>query len=186
MPAIIKRETPIAAKSRKSGRVTKKSARSPPAQWIKSRESSTEIDHNTSDIKRMEKELAFSNDTLATIVVMIESLQRAYDSRLPDQPMEGRTRLNAAERELLAEYDDLDLQMSHLEKKISAMETALAQLKGASCTDIKIEQVPAVQEVDQWEHLQYFQSEQDASLSPQQLELKLEDMADWIDWTKEY
>lgn len=188
MPAIIRRETPIAAKSRKSGRVIKKSARSPPAQWIKSRENSPEPDNNTTHIKRLEKELAFSNDTLATIVVMIESLQRAYDSRRPDQPMEGRTRLNAAERELLAEYDDLDLQMSHLEKKISAMETALGQLKGdaPSCTDIKIEQVPVIPAMDQWQHLQYFPTEQDSSLSPQQTELKVEELADWIDWTRQY
>lgn len=192
MPAVISREPymPIAKSSRKSSRVTKMAANTPSTkqqgQWIKtfSRENSLEKPSNDNEIKRLEKELAFSCDTLATIVVMIESLQRAYDSRRPDQPMKGLTRLDAAERELLAEYDDLDLQMSHLEKKINKMEAKLSDLKG-SRPKAEEDPAPAVME---WDQLQFVPQQ---SLSPEQAyindqeaaAIKLEDISDWIDWS---
>jgi hypothetical protein len=188
MPAVIKRETPITANLRKSGCVIKKSIRHNSPQWIKSFSRENSLDPNTTDIKRLEKELAFSCDTLSTIVVMIESLQRAYDSCRPDQPMEGRTRLNAAERELLAEYDDLDLQMSHLEKKIAQMERALAQLKGHGASPMIKMECP----VDEWTEFM-ISPQQEQSLSPEQefasdqeqAAIKLEDMSDWIDWSND-
>lgn len=192
MPAVISREPymPIAKSSRKSGRVTKIAANTPSTkqqeQWIMafSRENSLEKPSNDNEIKRLEKELAFSCDTLATIVVMIESLQRAYDSRRPDQPMKGLTRLDAVERELLAEYDDLDLQMSHLEKKINKMEAKLSDLKG-SRPKAEEDPAPAVME---WDQLQFVPQQ---SLSPEQAyindqeaaAIKLEDISDWIDWS---
>jgi hypothetical protein len=191
MPAVISREysMPIAKSHKSSGRITKKHSAASQKQWIKNftREAST--NSNTTEIKRLERELAFSCDTLATIVVMIESLQRAYDTCRPDQS-EGRTRLNAAERELLAEYDDLELQMSHLEKKIAQMEAQLTELKGCQPTTpehfVKLEvQAPVFGD---WELLQYVPQQ---SLSPEEFytdnqestTIKMEDMVDWIDWS---
>ncbi|KAI8583618.1 hypothetical protein K450DRAFT_222004 [Umbelopsis ramanniana AG] len=191
MPAVISREysMPIAKSQKSSGRITKNHSAAPQKQWIKN--ITREALADTTEIKRLEKELAFSCDTLATIVVMIESLQRAYDTCRPDQS-QGRTRLNPAERELLAEYDDLELQMSHLEKKIAQMEAQLTELKGnqpATPADhfVKLEvQVPVFND---WEQLQFVPQQ---SLSPEEFfytdnqestTIKMEDMVDWIDWS---
>ncbi|KAH8554119.1 hypothetical protein BGW37DRAFT_483542 [Umbelopsis sp. PMI_123] len=193
MPAVITREysMPIAKSQKSSGRITKKySAGAQNQQWIKNFAKENSVDINTTDIKRLEKELAFSCDTLATIVVMIESLQRAYDGRRPDQT-QGRTRLTAAERELLAEYDDLELQMSHLEKKIVHMEAQLTELKSnqpaAATTDlVKTEETAPVP--TEWEELQFVPQH---SLSPEEFyidnqestSIKMEDISEWIDWS---
>jgi uncharacterized coiled-coil protein SlyX len=188
MPAVISREysMPIAKLHKSSGRIAKKHSAAPQKQWIKNYSKDTKADTNTTEIKRLEKELAFSCDTLATIVVMIESLQRAYDTCGPDQS-QGRTRLNAAERELLAEYDDLELQMSHLEKKIAQMEAQLTELKGSQPpVAVKLEvQAPVFND---WEQLQFVPQQ---SLSPEEFytdnqestSIKMEDMVDWIDWS---
>lgn len=178
---------PIAKLHKSSSRIAKKHSAAPQKQWIKNFSKDTTADTNTIEIKRLEKELAFSCDTLATIVVMIESLQRAYDTCRPDQS-QGRTRLNAAERELLAEYDDLELQMSHLEKKIAQMEAQLTELKGSQPinTAVKLEvQAPVFND---WEQLQFVPQQ---SLSPEEFyadnqestSVKMEDMVDWIDWS---
>lgn len=177
---------PIAKSHKSSGRITKNHSAASQKQWIKN--IAREVLTDTTEIKRLEKELAFSCDTLATIVVMIESLQRAYDTCRPDQS-QGRTRLNPAERELLAEYDDLELQMSHLEKKIAQMEAQLTELKGNQPATperfVKLE-VPVYND---WDQLQYVPQQQ--SLSPEVFytdnqessTIKMEDMVDWIDWS---
>jgi hypothetical protein len=77
-------------------------------------------------------ELAFSYDSLATINVMFNSLRHAYtscDSIKKDKEEYGIIRLGDRERELLTAYDDLGLQVSHLEKKIALLENRLIQLK---------------------------------------------------------
>ncbi|KAI8888686.1 hypothetical protein K501DRAFT_282745 [Backusella circina FSU 941] len=77
-------------------------------------------------------ELAFSYDSLATINVMFNSLRHAYascDIMKKDKEEHGIVRLGDRERELLAAYDDLGLQVSHLEKKIALLESRLIQLK---------------------------------------------------------
>ncbi|GAB5590413.1 hypothetical protein Unana1_05313 [Umbelopsis nana] len=202
MPAVISRgnSMPTAkSMSRTSGRVTKKSAATTTARKQQvciesfSRETSmASVVDNEQEIRRLEKELTFSCDTLATIVVMIESLQRAYDSRRPDQPILGKTRLDAAERELLAEYDDLDLQMSHLEKKIALMETELADLKNSrppQVMEFKLEEPTLNSDIFEWDHQLQFVPHQ--SLSPEQdfvndqesAAVKIEDVSEWIDWS---
>jgi hypothetical protein len=82
------------------------------------------------EIERLQKELAFTYDTVATITVHFESLHHAYTSSKPQlDKTKTDTRLGEMEKELLTAYDDLGLQVIHLERKITKLEKRLAQLK---------------------------------------------------------
>lgn len=82
------------------------------------------------EIERLQKELAFTYDTVATITVHFESLHHAYTSSKPElDKTKTATRLGEMEKELLTAYDDLGLQVTHLERKIAKLEKRIAQLK---------------------------------------------------------
>ncbi|KAI8638807.1 hypothetical protein BD408DRAFT_435729 [Parasitella parasitica] len=75
-------------------------------------------------------ELEFSCDCLATINVVYESLRHAYSDGKCDIEQQGNdARLCDMEKELLIAYDDLNLQINHLEKNIIKMEQRLIKLK---------------------------------------------------------
>ncbi|KAI8089269.1 uncharacterized protein BX664DRAFT_332596 [Halteromyces radiatus] len=82
-----------------------------------------------SEMERLESELAFTLDSLATLSVHFQSLQSAYISSQADlKEQYCPTRLGPKEKELLAAYDDLGLQVVHMERKIKKLETRLQQL----------------------------------------------------------
>ncbi|KAG2209624.1 hypothetical protein INT46_007316 [Mucor plumbeus] len=82
------------------------------------------------EIERLQKELAFTYDTVATITVHFESLHHAYTCSKPElDKSKSATRLGEMEKELLTAYDDLGLQVTHLERKIAKLEKKIAQLK---------------------------------------------------------
>ncbi|KAI8330742.1 hypothetical protein BC941DRAFT_440060 [Chlamydoabsidia padenii] len=117
-------------KNRTGGRVQKqtrgaKSCKSTPTQQPK-KAPQTEMD-------RLASELAFTYDALATISVHFDSLQLAYTSCQADLKKNYcATRLGPKEKELLAAYDDLGLQVVHLERKIKKLETRLQELRVTS------------------------------------------------------
>ncbi|CAO3592182.1 unnamed protein product [Absidia cylindrospora] len=83
-----------------------------------------------SEMDRLASELAFTYDTLATIVVHFESLHLAYTSSQAElKETFCPTRLGPKEKELLAAYDDLGLQVTHLERKIKTLESRLQELR---------------------------------------------------------
>jgi hypothetical protein len=82
------------------------------------------------EIARIEKELAFTYDTIATITVHFESLHHAYTSSKQElDKIKAATRLSEMEKELLTAYDDLGLQVNHLERKITKLEKRITELK---------------------------------------------------------
>ncbi|CAO3655598.1 unnamed protein product [Mucor fragilis] len=82
------------------------------------------------EIERLQKEIAFTYDTVATITVHFESLHHAYICSKPElEKSKSATRLGEMEKELLTAYDDLGLQVTHLERKIAKLEKRLAHLK---------------------------------------------------------
>lgn len=82
----------------------------------------------TTEMERLASELAFTYDHLATISVHFESLQLAYTQADLNEHYSA-TRLGPKEKELLAAYDDLGLQVVHLERKIQTLETRLHELR---------------------------------------------------------
>jgi cell division protein FtsB len=87
------------------------------------------------EMDRLASELAFTYDTLATISVHLESLQLAYTSCKADLKKNFcATRLGPKEKELLAAYDDLGLQVVHLERKIKKLETRLQEVRAQEAT----------------------------------------------------
>ena len=86
---------------------------------------------NQQQIECLERELAFTYDTFATITVHFESLYHTYASSKPQlDQFKSATRLGEMEKELLIAYDDLGLQVTHLERKIAKLEKRLAELRG--------------------------------------------------------
>lgn len=82
------------------------------------------------DIAKLESELTFTYDTLATINVMFDSLQHAYASSESEmERLRNPLRLSEKEKELLGAYDDLGLQVVHLERQIVKLEKKLKDLK---------------------------------------------------------
>jgi hypothetical protein len=82
------------------------------------------------EIERLQSELEFTYDTVATITVHFESLHHAYTCSKPElDKSKSATRLGEMEKELLTAYDDLGLQVTHLERKISKLEKRLTQLR---------------------------------------------------------
>ncbi|CEP13351.1 hypothetical protein [Parasitella parasitica] len=87
-------------------------------------------DNTESTFDNLTTELEFSYDCLATINVVYESLRHAYSNSKCNIEQQGNdTRLCDMEKELLIAYDDLNLQINHLEKNIIKMEQRLTQLK---------------------------------------------------------
>jgi hypothetical protein len=82
----------------------------------------------TTEMERLASELAFTYDHLATISVHFESLQLAYTQADLNEHYSA-TRLGPKEKELLAAYDDLGLQVVHLERKIQTLEARLQELR---------------------------------------------------------
>lgn len=81
-------------------------------------------------LAKLENELAFTYDTMATITVHFESLYHAYhSSKSKLDQSKTATRLCEMEKELLTAYDDLGLQVNHLERKIAKLEKRVKQLK---------------------------------------------------------
>ncbi|CAO3631490.1 unnamed protein product [Cunninghamella blakesleeana] len=80
----------------------------------------------------LSSELTFTYDTLATLEVHYDSLKLAYTSSVPEL-MENysATRLSPKERELLAAYDELNLQVDHFDKKIKKLESRINELKSS-------------------------------------------------------
>ncbi|KAI8068807.1 hypothetical protein BDF21DRAFT_425556 [Thamnidium elegans] len=82
------------------------------------------------EIERLQNELEFTYDTVATITVHFESLHHAYTCSKPElDKSKNSTRLGEMEKELLTAYDDLGLQVTHLERKIAKLEKRLVQLR---------------------------------------------------------
>ncbi|KAI7876000.1 hypothetical protein K492DRAFT_172903 [Lichtheimia hyalospora FSU 10163] len=82
------------------------------------------------EIVKLESELTFTYDTLATINVMFDSLQHAYASSESEmERLRNPLRLSEKEKELLGAYDDLGLQVVHLERQIIKLEKKLMELK---------------------------------------------------------
>lgn len=82
------------------------------------------------EIAKLESELTFTYDTLATINVMFDSLQHAYASSESEmERLRNPLRLSEKEKELLGAYDDLGLQVVHLERQIVKLEKKLKNLK---------------------------------------------------------
>ncbi|KAI9312495.1 hypothetical protein BX666DRAFT_1987900 [Dichotomocladium elegans] len=82
-----------------------------------------------SEIQHLENELGHSLDTLATISVMYNSILHAYNaSRSELDRTRSDTRLGEMEKELLTAYDDLVLQVTHLQRRIGNMEKRLSEL----------------------------------------------------------
>ncbi|KAI8138233.1 hypothetical protein BJV82DRAFT_583108 [Fennellomyces sp. T-0311] len=80
-------------------------------------------------LPELENELAYSVDSLATISVMFDSLRHAYATSKPQMDRSSTaTRLGDMEKELLTAYDDLGLQVVHLERHINKLERQIKQL----------------------------------------------------------
>lgn len=75
-------------------------------------------------------ELDYSYDTLATINVIFDSLRFTYVTSKNDiDQYKNNTMLGDMEKELLIAYDDLTLQINHLEKNICKIEKKMIKLK---------------------------------------------------------
>ncbi|KAI8887145.1 hypothetical protein K501DRAFT_283434 [Backusella circina FSU 941] len=84
----------------------------------------------SSEIERLHSDLEFARDNFATILVHFESLHHAYTRCKPElDESKGATRLGEKEKELLTAYDDLGLQVTHLERKITKLEKRISELK---------------------------------------------------------
>jgi hypothetical protein len=106
----------------------KRKSRSPPMSSPVSQTRRTPEPHPT--VSDLERDLAFTQDQLATILVMLESLRTAYSSRSPSPSSQPRTsRLEDVDRELLTAYDDIMTQVNHLEKRINTLESRLEEAR---------------------------------------------------------
>ncbi|KAI8329863.1 hypothetical protein BC941DRAFT_442086 [Chlamydoabsidia padenii] len=101
-----------------------------PSYRIQKQQPQPSLTRSTPQMERLASELAFTNDTLATISVHFNSLLLAYTSSQADLNKHYcATRLGPKEKELLAAYDDLGLQVVHLERKIKVLESRLQELR---------------------------------------------------------
>ncbi|KAL0096328.1 hypothetical protein J3Q64DRAFT_1016379 [Phycomyces blakesleeanus] len=93
-------------------------------------EAQTQKSQPVSEIDRLVTELAYAYDSVATITVHFDSLRHAYACSKSEIDRSTRaTRLCDMEKELLTAYDDLGLQVVHLERKIVKLETRLTTLR---------------------------------------------------------
>lgn len=95
------------------------------------------------EIERLQNELEFTYDTVATITVHFESLHHAYTCSKPElDKSKNATRLGEMEKELLTAYDDLGLQVTHLERKIAKLEKRLDQLRQLELVYVQPQESP--------------------------------------------
>ena len=88
---------------------------------------------SSSEIARLESEITFTYDAFATVTVMFDSLQHAYaSSKAEMDKSRNATRLSEKEKELLAAYDDLGLQVVHLERQVVKLEKRLVELRSSA------------------------------------------------------
>ncbi|KAG0180163.1 hypothetical protein DFQ29_001141 [Apophysomyces sp. BC1021] len=121
---------PFNTSSKKSFKWTAQRITSPKSGRISSPKSSKAKRVHGSEIERLESELAFTYDSLATINVMFDSLRLAYaNCKAEIDKSKSETRLGEMEKELLTAYDDLGLQVVHLERQIIKLERQLSQIK---------------------------------------------------------
>lgn len=100
------------------------------------------------EIEKLQSELEFTYDTVATITVHFESLHHAYMCSKPElDKSKSATRLGEMEKELLTAYDDLGLQVNHLERKISKLEKRLSQLRALESIFTPAATTPAAKKV---------------------------------------
>ena len=118
-------------KSSSSRRVTKRTSSNSATQQQQVKKLTAGIQSDTrKEIARLENELEFTYDTVATITVHFESLYHAYTSSKSElDRTRSETRLGEMEKELLTAYDDLGLQVTHLERKIAKLEKRLHTLR---------------------------------------------------------
>lgn len=124
----------------KSGRVHKRTTSSASSRSTKksaSHNNATTKKHNGAtreeSIRQLESELNYTYDTLATIYVMFGSLEHAYTSCKPEMDQsQNATRLTDKEKELLTQFDDLGLQVTHLERQLVKLEKRLAELRSSA------------------------------------------------------
>ncbi|KAI8391097.1 uncharacterized protein BYT42DRAFT_555585 [Radiomyces spectabilis] len=118
------RDTP-----KKSGRVQKRKSApggTLPSKYTKDKKQKTPA----TEIERLENELSFTYDTLATIMVHYESVCNAYSAGKPQLEKSSHpNQLCDMEKELLAAYDDLHLQITHLERKVVKLENKIKELR---------------------------------------------------------
>ncbi|KAF7721367.1 hypothetical protein EC973_004829 [Apophysomyces ossiformis] len=104
-------------------RVTKRTAPPPRITKVKSKKPPTELE-------RLESDLAFTYDALATIYVHYDSLKHAYTEFKPTlDESSNPLQLCDMERELLTAYDDLGLQVKQFERKLIKLEKRLSELR---------------------------------------------------------
>ncbi|KAI9300924.1 hypothetical protein BJ944DRAFT_272248 [Cunninghamella echinulata] len=78
----------------------------------------------------LEDEFAYTQENLATVNIMFDSLKQAFIDCEP-QLKPNITRLDDMEKELLSAYDDLELQVIHLERHINKLESSWQQWKSS-------------------------------------------------------
>ncbi|KAI7855730.1 hypothetical protein BDC45DRAFT_505746 [Circinella umbellata] len=102
---------------------------------------------SSSEISRLESEITFTYDAFATVTVMFDSLQHAYaSSKAEMDKSRNATRLSEKEKELLAAYDDLGLQVVHLERQVVKLEKRLMELRSAAPSAPTVTPQPQVQQ----------------------------------------
>lgn len=83
-----------------------------------------------SSMRRLESELGSSSDSLATITIMFDSLRHAFDAGRPAMERSSTaTRLGDMEKELLTAYDDLGLQVKHLDRRMQKLQKEIQRVK---------------------------------------------------------
>ncbi|CAO3589667.1 unnamed protein product [Absidia cylindrospora] len=109
------------------------SQRKPPSQ--RKSHCSHRRQHSLDDkaLMTLEDELDYTQDSLATLNVMFGSLRQAYVTGEP-QLTHHPTRLGAMEKELLSAYDDLELQVIHLDRHIQKLESSWRYWKSSNQT----------------------------------------------------
>ncbi|KAI8327783.1 hypothetical protein BC941DRAFT_446285 [Chlamydoabsidia padenii] len=95
------------------------------------RKSQCTMDNDEIGLETLEDEFDYTQDTLATLNVMFGSLRQAYETCEP-QLTPHPTRLDAMEKELLSAYDDLELQVIHLDRHIKKLESSWRDWKSTN------------------------------------------------------
>ncbi|KAI8138230.1 hypothetical protein BJV82DRAFT_632279 [Fennellomyces sp. T-0311] len=114
----------------KTGRVHKRTGSASSPRSVSSKKPASTP---TNEIARLESEITFTYDAFATVSVMFDSLQHAYaSSKAEMDKSRNETRLSEKEKELLAAYDDLGLQVVHLERQVVKLEKRLAELRSTT------------------------------------------------------
>ncbi|KAI9282745.1 hypothetical protein BY458DRAFT_497224 [Sporodiniella umbellata] len=90
----------------------------------------TERSGRMEKLKKLQKEWEFAHDSLASVIVNLESIHHAYKSSESElEETKSATRLCEKEKELLTAYSEVKLQASHLERKIAKLEKQMNAIK---------------------------------------------------------